>query len=222
VASVSHTSQGYPKSRAALPFLFLLTSPIKALNRALLLLQDFEFTYPPSTTSISWTLITSSDVSAPNNTPPVLQPAFPPLPPSILTTNDFANSTPTDINNFIRSNNHILQSLDLTVSNWVIIDQKGIDSSTCLVADQVYDMDEMRMTDEFTAARLPYEWAWSMFANLDIANMGFEDWVVEEKGMKGDGTYEWVGEGAMGEQGREVVERKEKALEALREQGDVD
>ncbi|KAF9062973.1 hypothetical protein BDP27DRAFT_1405995 [Rhodocollybia butyracea] len=33
--------------------------------------------------------------------------------------------------------------------------------------------------------------AWSMTANLDIANMGFEDFVDEEAGAQEDGMWKW-------------------------------
>ena len=45
------------------------------------------------------------------------------------------------------------------------------------------------MTDKFRAVRIPYTEAWAIFCNLDVANMGFEDWMNEDAGVQEDGAY---------------------------------
>ena len=104
-------------------------------------------------------------------------------------------------------------------------------SSTCLVAEQFYETDETTttggLTDKFRAARLPYEAAWGMFANLDISNMGFEDWVDEDAGEQEDGSWKWIGpfpgsnEASKRDTGK-VNERKEDAISKMRELGHID
>jgi hypothetical protein len=38
-----------------------------------------------------------------------------------------------------------------------------------------------------------FDETWAMFANLDIENMGFEEWIDEDAGLQDDGTYNWIG-----------------------------
>ena len=102
------------------------------MNEAFLLLQDFEFT--DRINDSSWVLLTASKL--PDDPP---KPTVPPL--EEVSRNDFANASFNDINEFVRSNESKLKTLDLTTYNWLIIDQKGIDSLTCLVVEQVYDYD---------------------------------------------------------------------------------
>ena len=197
------------------------------MNKAFLLLQDFELTN--SFDDPRWVLLTSSNLPdeapKPNVAPPLED----------VSSNDFAGLSFDDINTFIRSNESKIKALDLTIANWVIIDQKGIDSSTCLVVDQVYDSEadsddgggEGRMTDDFKAARVPYTQAWAMFANLDITNMDFEEWVDEDAGVQEDGAYKWVGPFPASTEHQEQADRdaeikRERALKAMRDLGYID
>ncbi len=190
------------------------------LNKAFLLLRDFEFTADPIADS-SWVLLTS--LTLPDESPTPTS-----IPLNDISQNDFANSSFSDINAFVRSHEAKFKALALTTSNWLIIDQKGLDTSTCLVVEQVYDSEytneEGRMTDDFRAARLPYTEAWSMYCNLDIANMDFEDWVDEEAGVQRDGAYLWVGPfpGDDDKTSADTEVKREATLKALRDLGHVD
>ncbi|KAJ7805426.1 hypothetical protein B0H14DRAFT_3882958 [Mycena olivaceomarginata] len=138
----------------------------KALNRALLLIQDFEFTEYPDESQ--WVLLTSKHL--PSTDP---GPTFLPV-SDISGSNNFASMSFTEINSFIRANEEALRAVDVSAGDWLIIDQKGLETSTCLVCEQD-----------------PYEEAHSMIVNLDIANMGFEDFVDEEAGEQEDGAWKW-------------------------------
>ncbi|KAJ7359888.1 hypothetical protein DFH08DRAFT_1075215 [Mycena albidolilacea] len=161
----------------------------KALNRALLLIQDFEFTEYPDESQ--WVLLTSKHLPSTDPGPtflPVLD---------ISGSNNFASMSFTEINSFIRANEEALRAIDVSAGDWLIIDQKGLETSTCLVCEQVYDPGEFgdgdgaELTSEFRACRIPYEEAHGMIVNLDIANMGFEDFVDEEAGEQEDGAWKW-------------------------------
>lgn len=63
-----------------------------------------------------------------------------------------------------------------------------------------------------------------MLANLDIANMGFEDFIDEEAGEQQDGTWKWqpLGQGA-GSGKKSVHEvKRDNAIQELRDAGQVD
>ncbi|KAJ6471413.1 hypothetical protein C8R45DRAFT_874961 [Mycena sanguinolenta] len=200
---------------------FITAKPTaKALNRALLLIQDFEYSEYPQDSR--WTLPTSKELpaSAPATTLPVSD---------IRDSNDFAGMSFSEINKFVRENEEALNGLSLSSGDWLIIDQKGFDTSTCIVVEQVYDGGEDDedgegaggYTNEFRACRIPYEQAHSMIVNLDIANMGFEDWVDEDAGEQEDGAWKWQSfEGATTDEA--VLAKRREALQKLRDGGYAD
>ncbi|KAJ7123525.1 hypothetical protein C8R44DRAFT_783969 [Mycena epipterygia] len=194
-------------------------APPKALNRALLLIQDFEFTIYPDESS--WTLLTSKEL-------PVTPPAATRLPlPDISRTNDFAAMSFAEINAFVRVHDTDLRDLGFATGNWVILDQRGLETSTCLVCDQYYnggeDGVEGGFTDEFRACRIRSEKAWSMFANL-VANMRFEDIVDVDAGKQEDGSWKWTAciPDTHAQEKSEVDIKREKALKELRDDGHAD
>lgn len=192
------------------------------LNKAILLIQDFRFT---NDLDSNWVLLSSSTL--PDETP---KPTVPPL--LDFNENDFAGSTFEDINKFLRTNEAKLEALHIATKNWVIIDQKALDTETCLVVEQLYYYNEEQDTgqflpDEFRAARVPLTFAWSMYTNLDISNMGFEDFVDEKAGIQEDGAWKWIGPfkrtlSAHERADREEEAKRQKALKALRDLGHVD
>ncbi|KAJ7784241.1 hypothetical protein B0H16DRAFT_1783161 [Mycena metata] len=104
-------------------------NPLTALNCALLLIQNFEFgEYPKDS---HWTLITSKE--ALSEPPPATV-----LPiPDISNKNAFASSSMAEINAFIRENEDFMAKMGVSAANWLVIDQKGLESSTCLVCSQI-------------------------------------------------------------------------------------
>ncbi|KAJ6453552.1 hypothetical protein C8R45DRAFT_1039045 [Mycena sanguinolenta] len=200
---------------------FITAKPTpKALNRALLLIQDFEFgEYPQDS---NWTLLTSKELptSAPATALPVSD---------IRDNNDFAGMSFSEINEFVRKNEEALKGI-LSSGNWLIIDQKGFDTSTCIVVEQGYDdgegddedgEGEEGLTNEFRACRIPYEQAHSMVVNLDIGNMGFEEWVDEDAGAQEDGAWKWQSF-EQDTTDEAVLAKRRKALQELRDGGYAD
>ncbi|KAJ7123518.1 hypothetical protein C8R44DRAFT_783963 [Mycena epipterygia] len=193
----------------------------KALNRAFLLIQDFQFIVYPHESS--WTLLTSKEL-------PIAPPTATRLPlADISRTNDFAAMSFAEINAFVRAHDTNLRGLGFTTANWVIIDRKGLETSTCLVCDQYYNGGEAGVeggfTDEFRACRIPYEEAWIMFANLDVANMEFEDIIDLHAGKQEDGSWKWTAciPDTNGTQEKSEVDiKREKALRELRDGGYAD
>ncbi|KAJ7732800.1 hypothetical protein DFH07DRAFT_846252 [Mycena maculata] len=193
----------------------------KALNRALLLIQDFEYTkYPGDST---WVLLSSKELPSAPTAATAL-----PLPPGGSTVNDFASMSLADINAFVRARDAALETADLSGLDWLVIDQTGLETSTCLVCERYYDDGEdggeEGPTDEFRACRVPYEEAWIMIQNLHVGNMGFEEFVDEEAGVQADGSWKArASEPSAEDAGRSETElERDKALQELRYGGYAD
>jgi hypothetical protein len=137
---------------------------------------------------------------------------------------DFAGANLSDVSNFVETNETQLKKLNFTTYNWVVIDQNGLDSSTCILVHRKYDPKKKKKSHESEAVRLPFGEAWLMFANMDIANMGFEDWVDDAAGLQDDGTYKWVGPFLPLNEAleREVNARREASLTIAKDLGYID
>jgi hypothetical protein len=121
-----------------------------------------------------------------------------------------------------------LASAGITTQIWVILNKIGLEASTCLLAEHVFDEEKMKFTDDFRAARLPLEEAFSMFANLEIENMRFEEYVNIKKGVENDGAYVAGGVSSppsndvLKESRRRAEVKKAKALNEARLLGLID
>lgn len=138
-----------------------------------------------------------------------------------------ANATLDEVNTFIRAHESQLQDLDITAHHWIIFDQQSLETDTCILAEQVFDEEKMELSNGFRALRIARPEAWSCFANLDIANMGFEDFADLDAGLLADGTYPWVGpfepsNAALERADEEQGKKREAALKAARELGHID
>ncbi|KAJ7150466.1 hypothetical protein C8R43DRAFT_1236192 [Mycena crocata] len=193
----------------------------KALNRALVLMQDYEYSDTPAD-SLPF-LLTSENL--PNTPQP---PTTLPLSDTDVSSNDFAGMSLADINAFVRSHEEQLRTIKLSGSDWLVIDQRGLATSTCFVCERFYDFGDEREgaghTSEFRACRIPYEHSWLMITNLDIANMGFEEFVDEDAGQEEDGSWRWrsMGRTGTGEELPQEMVKRAAALQALRDAGHAD
>ncbi|KAH8430504.1 uncharacterized protein LDX57_008166 [Aspergillus melleus] len=202
-----------------------ITAPavsVKQIHKALLSLEDYEYGCDHS-----WTLFHNLSHLDDDDAHDLTEPSIPPLDLDGADTldasnNAFAGKTPDEIYAFIQANEEKMSDKDLTTGNWLIIDERGFRTETCLVCSlNELDEDEERDRSPFLMARLPWVESWGMFTNLDLANMGFDEWVDEEKGRDADGEYTWVGPFSE-EVDQEVVKKREVALEEARKEGLVD
>ncbi|KAJ7675562.1 hypothetical protein B0H17DRAFT_1080689 [Mycena rosella] len=197
----------------------------KALNRAFILMQDFDYSEYPADSRLM--LLTSKEMPSETKATSL------PLPE--ISTNAFAGTSLADVNTFVRSHadfnaSYKLQGTKLSAAIWLVIDQKGLETSTCLVCEQYYDSGEdgengEGLTDQFRACRIPYEEAWIMMANLDVANMGFEEYVDEDAGKQEDGSWKWKSFPSDSKEGDAPSAgdiKRAKALQELRDGGYAD
>jgi hypothetical protein len=138
-----------------------------------------------------------------------------------------ANATIAELNSFVRTHEAALEALNISTNIWVILDEQSLQTSTCVLAEQVYDEDEEELSAECRALRLPCSEAWICFANLDIANMEFEEYADVDAGVQEDGTFQWVGpfepsNKALEESSTEQEGRRQAALNAARDLGHID
>jgi hypothetical protein len=179
-----------------------------------------------------WALITSKTLPSTrfeSKEPPLIDPPD----------NEFANASPDDVLGFILHNIEGFKALGYEeVVRWVILDAEGIETSTCLLAQRIFRYDEATKTGCYTDkqrfVRLPLELAWSMFANLDIGNMGFEDFATLHDAPEGheelpeprDGEYELEetfkkSDGSSGMLNKDALRKREAALKTLRDLGHI-
>ncbi|KAJ7753296.1 hypothetical protein B0H14DRAFT_3512752 [Mycena olivaceomarginata] len=201
----------------------------RALNRALLLIQDFEYAdYPAGS---KWVLLTSAQLPSAAPGPMLLPVTHVDFSADNGGGNAFASKSLAEISAFVDANGDALLKIGVTWAHWVVIDQKGLETSTCLVCKCGSGFDEEEeeggggLTSEFRACRMPYEMALSMIVNLDIANMDFEDFVDEKAGVQEDGVWKWRSfdpsdRGTEDMTAEEI--KREKALQELRDGGYAD
>nr|GAT55686.1 predicted protein [Mycena chlorophos] len=191
-------------------------------------MHDFEFNeYPPS-----WGF-----VLLPSKTIPSAKPPPTPLPITNLQASEYENLSLTEINAFVRSHEQALAAAGFSHEQWVVLDQAGLESGTCVVFDHwLRDEDDEDEDDDeddedgdegagggnnnrFRACRVPWKQAHSMLSNLDIANMDFEDFVDEDAGAEADGTWKFTMDD---EESPEVAEKRKKVEDELRAGGYIE
>ena len=141
--------------------------------------------------------------------------------PVSFTTNHFAGKTIQEVEKFINESKTKLETLQISNSLFVVIDQRAVQEGNCIVFERTLD-DEDEETDDFRAVRLSRSEAWLVLCNLDISNMDFGDYIDEDESPV-DGVYdrvEWEGsENAEVDQG--AAARREARMEAMRAKGYV-
>jgi hypothetical protein len=205
-----------------------LIDEMQTLNNIFLHLQDFEMTDPFD--DCPWVLMTSTTL------PSKARPAT--IPPIPSFSNEFANYSREDISRFMHAHESEFKKFTPQIDIWVIIDQKGIETSTCVVAQQMSnydialaelrkagsyddpDVEDINYTDKFRGVRLPYAEAWKAMAYLSVSR-AFENLVDDEKGVTGEGLYE-LRSSTTEEEGAAREEKRNVALKVLRDLGHVE
>ncbi|KAF2671668.1 hypothetical protein BT63DRAFT_176896 [Microthyrium microscopicum] len=192
----------------------------KILNKAWILIQDYEFTDPED--EPSFILLTSANL--PDSTPKGVRQFTTTTP---IADNDLADLSMDKLRDLIQSKISKFQDLNITTENWVMIDQTSLESEQCILVNRIYDDEAEEISWEIQALRIPLTEVYSMYANLDIANMDFEDWVDEDTGVQEDGTYKWAGafepsNEHIEKSEIETDERRDAALKAAKDLGHID
>jgi hypothetical protein len=109
-------------------------------------------------------------------------------------------------------------------SLFVLIDSAGLESKTCILASLPEDYYEnpTAFRGRYDKVRVPWDDVYMIWCNLEIANMNFEEFVVEEEGEgdeQGWFTYRSIYEGD--EQHENGLEKRDEKIEEWRRLGHV-
>lgn len=142
--------------------------------------------------------------------------------PDVPNNNAFTDNSIDEIRDFVVSHEEELKRVHVDCSHWVVVDQEGLETMTVIMVERPYEPGEDgevgKASHDWRGVRLRCEDVWSMFCNLRIANMGFEDFVVGNAQEDGRRMYEKDGT-AWGE--GEVNKKMEAELKKLKDEGHV-
>ncbi|KAL1595796.1 hypothetical protein SLS60_009485 [Paraconiothyrium brasiliense] len=114
-----------------------------------------------------------------------------------------------------------------STSLFLVLDDEGAEEGTILVAHRASndpEEDKFEYVNDFNKVRVPWECVYGMWCNLDIANMGFDEFCNEDDILdstkNGEPRRWWTYKNFMGEE--HYVPFKAKAEEAIKELGKLD
>jgi len=157
-------------------------------------------------------------------------------PPSLDNTfdNAWAGSSLKDVEDFCLDVLHAEDPGDHGPSLFVVVDSVGFEGRNAIVVERAIgeEDEDFKSLDSFVKLRVPWDEVGSVWCNLDIANMGFEDFGEPRdynadddggderaKAESGDGWHDYEPMG--GDLGEKNAEKKAKALQRLKEEGRV-
>ncbi|KAK6399129.1 hypothetical protein LTR95_019463, partial [Oleoguttula sp. CCFEE 5521] len=73
---------------------------------------------------------------------------------------------------------------------FLVIDEEGLDADEIVLCNREYVLESHDYEEKFRRVRVPIEEAHTMFVNLDVANMDFEDFVDDDEGPDEDGWWD--------------------------------
>lgn len=148
------------------------------------------------------------------------EPSIPPLNPAVIDDNSFKSYSARDINEFVRNHDPQLWNLNLNPKEWLIIDQRGIETDTCLVARQINHKPRDPYPLDWYAIRVPQAHALEFF--LHDLDPSFGEWVESDRDVQEHGYFRWMSRrDDAGLRHRRQVGIDE-ALAAMRARGHVD
>ena len=163
------------------------------MNRFLLHLRDIEYgsddRFHLATTKNAFDLEKPQGESSVQETVPPVQPDF---------YNGFKGLPLEEIEAFTLDLNKNSENEGVNSSLFVLLDEQGVQDKTCIVAQRHFNSDDESeeesneesrelYADHFDKVRVPWAEVYSMWCNLDIANMDFQDFCDEDE-APGAGT----------------------------------
>ncbi len=144
-----------------------------------------------------------------------LKPTVSPVPSD--TPNGWSGASLTDVEAFVRD----AQAEDPQSSIFFLLDDQGVRDKTVIAAERrSYDETE-ELTDEYNKVRVPSDEAYTVWVNLDIGNVGWEDYCDEETGGDEDGWWVYGEDGGADIMTDEDREKRDEAIKKLEESGDA-
>lgn len=185
----------------------------KLVNRLLLHLRDWEYGEDPTWDNfhfIRTEILPVNDDEVDTTSPPITE--------NDLSNNIWANKSISDIQSFMLSQRE--NEVGLNVNTFLILDEQGVKDGTIVLLDPPYNDDDDKMEEKFNKVRLPWEKAYIMWCNLDIANMNFDDFAEED--ADGDDEEWWtytVDQEEETDEAKNVKEKRNNAILELEQKG---
>ncbi|KAG4066239.1 hypothetical protein HA402_000463 [Bradysia odoriphaga] len=190
----------------ALLFVIASSADYKLINRLLLHLRDWEFGEDPTWDIFHLvTLPTLPKTDAACTIPPITE--------NDLSNNHWMGKSISDIETYILSERS-KNNEGLNLNTFLILDEEGVKDGTIVLLDVPYSDDDNGIVERFNKVRVPWQKAYIMWCNLDIANMDFTDFVEDED----EEDVEWWKFTDFGETEEQVVTEKRNSAIAELEQ----
>lgn len=164
---------------------------IKIINKLILTLRDWEFGEESHWDNCTILRTTEDIMSKEHETdkPPLQE----------LPTIEFRGKSVQEVETLLLTK-HKEGAIDAPL--FLILDDEGVEKETIIVAQRAINMSEEAdaplYLDRIDKVRVPWIEADSMWGNLDIGNLGFEEFCVEDEAVDDDGWFKY--RGIMGEQ----------------------
>lgn len=190
----------------------------KTINRLLLHLRDWQYGEDPHWDcqavlfSIDDANLPQTHYKADQGDEKILQPTIPPIQPP-LPVNQWSGLSIPEIEKIL-----LLKQRSLVL----LLDDEGMRTETIIIAEHAMDDDvDPESTDvvylpEYNKVRVPWDQAYIIWCNLDIANMSFGDYCVEHQAPRENGFW-WTYDGAdyLEDDRERIVARREGVIREL-------
>ncbi|KAJ7092999.1 hypothetical protein B0H15DRAFT_799434 [Mycena belliarum] len=192
------------------------TANAKTLNSALLRIQGWSVS--EYLRDSLWTVFTSKER-------PLLTPVPTTTPFGENHRNDFTGASLAEINTFMRSSTEQLLDLGVFLELWMVLDDIGLATSTCVMCKSCFDGGDeddsttWTYTDNFEAMRIPIDQAWHVLTSL-MTGWEFIDFQTNTA-VQVDGTATFDTKFSKEISDPKVLERREKGWQMWREEGHV-
>ncbi|KAH9904204.1 hypothetical protein F4778DRAFT_86392 [Xylariomycetidae sp. FL2044] len=201
---------------SGLLFVTATSADHKLINRLLLHLRDIEFG-----SGDRFHIVTTKDASELQleNDERFVKSTIPPVPQDISNNNAWRGAKLEEIEAYALE---LSRSDTRTVSSsiYLVLDDEGVRDRRVVLGERAYDDDEDKLTDVFQKTRVPWDEAYTVWCNLDIANMGFEDYCDEGAGADENGWWQYNEEdGGADITSDENKAKRDEEIQKLEKQG---
>ncbi|KAI7241463.1 hypothetical protein KC330_g505 [Hortaea werneckii] len=194
------------------------TSDFKQLNRLLVYLSDWEYG-----SFDSFHLVTTKepqDLNEPGEGfeyPHDVEPTHPGLdadPP-----NAWKGASIAEVEEYVLrvANGSVRKGVNMSI--YLLWDDRGVEEHSVIVGERRFDDDSDKLTNDFDKLRCPWDCAYTMWCNLDISNMDFEDFTDQDVGRDEDGWYKYSLEDLPPDISEENEQKRRETLEKLEREG---
>lgn len=205
-----------------MPGIIIVTAPgadVRLINRLLLYIRDWEFAGDDLSNADRFAVLTTKEelqeARSSGDNDMIDQP-----PLQDFTNNEWAGLPLEQVEQIMIETD---TDKNGSTSLFLVLDEEGATNQTIIVAhrgaNDPEQSDDFAYVDEFNKVRVPWECVYSMWCNLDIANMGFDEFCNEDDLLdstkNGEPRRWWTYKNFMGDEHYKPY--KAKAEDAIKE-----